>query len=124
MRDLLNRVKGLWAKQRLTSQFLIASAAVFLVGMAIVGAWTADRIEAGVTHNTATATALYFESFVAPAVQDLATSDRLPVQQQYLLSKLISDTPISQRVVSFKIWRQGGIIVYATEADLIGKTFP
>lgn len=124
MRNLIERITGLWRRQRLTSQFIIASAAVFITGMAIVGAWTSDRIESGVTHNTAAATALYFESFVAPVIQDLASHDALPLQKRYLLDKLVSDTPISQRVVSFKIWRQGGIIAYATQPGLIGQTFP
>lgn len=124
MPRLIAWVADLWRRQRLTTQFLIASAAVFIAGMAIAGAWTADRIESGVTHNTAAATALYFESFVAPAIQDLATSSTLPVQKRYFLTKLISDTPISQRVVSFKIWGKGGFVAYATQAELIGKTFP
>jgi signal transduction histidine kinase len=121
---IVGRLKHLWRRQRLTSQFLIASTVVFTSGMAIVGAWTSDRIESDVTHHTAAATALYFESFVAPVIQDLATGDTLPVEKRYLLSKLVSDTPISQRVVSFKIWRQGGVIAYATQSELIGKTFP
>jgi signal transduction histidine kinase len=121
---LITWATDLWRRQRLTTQFLTAAAAVFIAGMAIAGAWTANRIESGVTHNTATATALYFESFVAPAIQDLATSNTLPVQQRYFLSKLISDTPISQRVVSFKIWGKGGFVAYATNQELIGKTFP
>lgn len=124
MRTVIDRVTGFWWGQKLTRQFLIASTAVFIAGMAIVGAWTSGRIESGVTQNTAAATALYFESFVAPVIQDLAANDVLPVQKQYQLGKLISDTPISQRVVSFKIWRKGGVVAYATQPELIGKAFP
>src|SRR4029079_10155971 len=37
---------------------------------------------------------------------------------------LIATTPLSQRVVSFKIWGRGGVVLYATQPELIGKTFP
>lgn len=122
--NVVLRAADFWQGQKLTRQFLVASAAVFIAGMSIVGAWTSGRIESGVTQNTAVSTALYFESFIAPVVQDLAASDLLPLQKQQLLGKLIADTPLSQRVVSFKIWRQGGVIAYATQPELIGKTFP
>ena len=124
LRQLPERLAKVWRRQRLTRQFVLASAAVFVSGMTIVGFWTSGRIESGVTHNTAAATALYFESFVAPAVQDLAKSETLPLQQRYLLDQLITDTPIAQRVVSFKLWRPGGVIVYATNHALIGQSFP
>jgi len=124
MSNVISSVAGFWRAQKLTSRFLFASAAVFIAGMAIVGAWTSGRIESGVTQNTAISTALYFESFIAPVVQDLASSDVLPPAKQELLGRLISDTPLSQRVVSFKIWGRNGLVVYATESALIGKTFP
>ena len=124
MPGLISRIARFWGEQKLTQQFLFASTAVFLAGMAIVGAWTSDRIESGVTHNSAVSTALYFESFIAPIIQDLATADTLPAPKQELLGRLISTTPLSQRVVSFKIWRHDGVIVYSTQPELIGKSFP
>jgi signal transduction histidine kinase len=77
-----------------------------------------------VTQNTAASTALYFDSFVAPVVQDLASGDSLPTEKSSALEKLIHETPIGQRVVSFKIWRRDGVIAFATDKDLIGKSFP
>jgi signal transduction histidine kinase len=124
MRNVIARLANLWWGQKLTSQFLVASAAVFIAGMSLVGAWISGRLESAVTQNTAASTALYFESFIAPIVQDLAFSDVLPADKQERLSKLVSDTPLSQRVVSFKIWRQDGFILYASRTELIGKRFP
>jgi hypothetical protein len=115
MSNVISWAAGIWGEQKLTRQFLFASAAVFLAGMSIVGAWTSSRIESGVTQNSAASTALYFESFIAPIVQDLAVADTLPPAKHELLARLISTTPLSQRVVSFKIWRQDGVIVYATQ---------
>jgi signal transduction histidine kinase len=124
MSNVISSVAGFWREQKLTRRFLFASAAVFIAGMAIVGAWTSGRIESGVTQNTAASTALYFESFIAPVIQDLAAADTLPASKQELLGRLISTTPLSQRVMSFKIWRRGDVIAYATQTELIGKAFP
>jgi signal transduction histidine kinase len=124
MPGLIGRATRFWWDLKLTRQFLIASTAVFVAGMAITGSWIASRIEASVTYNTAVSTALYFESFVAPLVQDLASDDALPADKQAHLSKLIAETPLGRRVISFKIWRRGGAIAYASRTELIGKTFP
>jgi signal transduction histidine kinase len=114
----------MWWSQPLSRQFFFASTAIFLAGMGIAGAWIANRIAAGVTHNTAAATALYFESFIAPMVQTLATQDELPADTQRELGRLISETSLGRRVVSFKIWLKGGTIGYATRPELVGKHFP
>jgi len=124
MPGAFSRVATLWQGQNLATRFLLTSAAVFVVGMSIAGAWIADRIEDGVTQNTAVSTALYFESFVAPLVQELAQGETLPPSRQETLSALVARTPLGQRVVSFKVWRQEGIIVFASRAELIGKRFP
>jgi signal transduction histidine kinase len=108
----------------LVRQFLLMSAAVFLICMLIVGLWMAGRIERDVTQNTAIATALYLESFVAPLVQELAHSEILPGYRQESLDDLFARTSLGQRVVSFKIWREGGIIGYASRPELIGKALP
>jgi hypothetical protein len=94
MRDILRKIRFFWLRQRLTNQFLAVSAAVFIAGMAVAGAWISERIESGVTQNTAASTALYFDSFVAPVVQDLASGDTLPIEKRTALEKLIHETPI------------------------------
>jgi hypothetical protein len=123
-RDFPARLSKAWFDLPLTRQFLIISSAIFLAGMAVTGAWMAERIERSVTHNTAEATALYFESVIAPLVQSLGDQNDLPPDKRFELGRLISETPLGRRVTSFKIWRGGGTIVYATDPSLIGKSFP
>lgn len=118
------RLREVWQRQSLTRQFLLASAAIFVLGMALVGAWIASRIKDGVTHNTATSTALYVESFVTPLVQELAEGDLLPPHRQKSLEELIKQTTLGQRIVSIKIWRPGGLIAYASRPEQIGRKFP
>jgi signal transduction histidine kinase len=83
----------------------------------------AKRIQQSVTQNTAEATALYFESVIAPLVQSLADQDDLPPDKRLELGRLITETPLGRRVTSFKIWRDGGTVIYATDPSLIGKRF-
>lgn len=122
-RNYFARVARAWFSQPLARQFLILSSAIFLTGMGVTGAWMAERIERSVTKNTADATALYFESVVAPLVQSLADQSELSVESQAQLGRLITHTPLGRRVVSFKIWRDAGTIAYATDQSLIGKRF-
>ncbi len=95
-----------------------------LLATIAVGFWVARRIEDAVVRNTANATALYMESFIAPLIQDLATAPQLKPENDAALSRLLTDTPLGSRVVSFKIWVKGAKVVASSDADIVGKTFP
>ena len=92
-----------WEAKSLSRQFALMSSVVLLGGMVTIGAWVAEKIETSVTFNTAVATALYFDSFVAPHAQELATQDRLSEDKQVSLNALLDDTAIGNRVASFKL---------------------
>ena len=82
------------------------------------------RIEEVVVRNTANATALYMESFVAPLTQDLGHADNLSDESRARIGALLENTALGRRVVSFKIWRQGGFLADASNTALVGRTFP
>lgn len=113
-----------WSKLSLARQFALAGGVVMLVAAVAGGFFVSNRIEAVVVRNTANATALYMESFIAPLTQDLATQDALSEQSRLEIGRLLAETALGQRVVSFKIWRPGGLLVDASNRDVIGKTFP
>ena len=113
-----------WRNLSLAAQFVFAGSVVLVVGMAIIGFWVTQRIEDGVVRNTAASTALYMESFVAPLVQDLGRVNQLSPEIQSQLDKLLQDNVLGQRIVSFKIWKEGGLIAYSSRHDIIGRTFP
>ena len=48
-----------------------------LAAMLVIGAWITGRIEESVVANSASAGALYLESFVSPLSQELAANERL-----------------------------------------------
>ena len=94
-----------------------------LAAMLVIGAWITGRIEDSVVSNTASAGALYLESFVSPLSQELAKNDRLSEPAIRALDEVFASTGIGKRIVSFKIWKPGGLIAHASDPDLIGKRF-
>lgn len=113
-----------WAKLSLARQFALAGGVVMFVSAVAGGFFVSNRIEDAVVRNTANATALYMESFIAPLTQDLATRADMSAASKVKLGALLADTALGKRVVSFKIWRPGGLVVDASNLDVVGKVFP
>lgn len=95
-----------------------------MAGMTAIGWWVSQRISLAVTENTAQSAALYMEGVVSPLVQELHTSDRLSPATIQRLHELLQQTVVSDHVVSMKVWRIDGTIVYSKWPDMIGKTYP
>ena len=108
----------------LARQFLLMSFLILCTGMIIIGVWVGRQIEIGVANRTAVVTALYVDSFIAPHLQDLSHTDQLNSEHLEALGSLISDTPLGQRIVAFKVWGAEGRILYSTNPSLIGRKFP
>ena len=68
---------GRFARLPLTGQFLLAGGVVMLAALVVTGYWVTRRIEAAVVTNTASATALYVDSFIAPLGVELASRQGL-----------------------------------------------
>lgn len=112
-----------WSDLSLAGQFALAGGVVMLVSALLVGAFVSRRVEEVVVRNTANATALYMESFLAPLTQGLASDTHLSATSRGEIERLLDETALGQRVVSFKIWRQGGLLVDASNTGLVGQTF-
>jgi len=102
---------------------MLASAAVMVPGMLVLGSWVSNEIEQGINEITASSTAMYMDTFVAPLVQELATRERLSEQAQAGLTALMNNAGIGERIESFKIWKRGGVIAFSTHPATIGKRF-
>src|SRR5690242_11571663 len=87
----------------LAQQFMIGSLIVLLAGMAGIGAWVARQIEDGVVQRTAATTALYVDSLVASALQDLATGPELSAAGASRLEWLFAETPLGREVLLFQV---------------------
>ena len=108
----------------LSGQFTIASFIILLIVAFGLGWWVTQRIETSVIHRTAETTALFVDSFIAPNLQELATSDTLKVEHVAALGALLDDTPLGQNIVSFKVWDRQGKVLYSADAAAIGQIFP
>ena len=108
----------------LAQQFALASFTVLLAGMLAVGWWVSKKIETEVIRNTAVSAALYLNSFVAPELQELAGESRLSDETIAALDRLYRETPLGEKIVSFKVWGQDGTVLYSNNQSLIGRVFP
>ncbi len=115
--------KLLWEDLSLSKKYLFAGGIVMLLAMLFIGSWVSKRIEDAVVHNSAATVALYMESFIAPLSQELASSDKLTDDVRMELSKIFNGTSVGERVVSVKIWKKNGQVIYASNEDIEGKTF-
>lgn len=113
-----------WQDLSLAQAFALAGGFVMILAGLAVGFFVADRIERAVVRNAGNTTALYMQSFVAPLVQNLSPAQELPPADLAAIENLLQGTPLGQRVVSFKIWAKGGLMVGASNPDIVGKTFP
>ncbi|MGB5557567.1 MAG: ATP-binding protein [Paracoccaceae bacterium] len=120
---LLTRGTRFWRESSLATRFALTGGIVMLIAMLVAGRWVSARIEEGVVRNTANATAQYMESFISPLSQDLADANTLSPGARRALEEIFIDTPLGERVVSFKIWKEGGLVVEASDKAIIGQTF-
>jgi signal transduction histidine kinase len=113
-----------WRASTLARQFLIGATAVLLPAMIIAGTWVTRLIHDGVVRNTSQSAALYLENFVEPLLQNLAASETLSDSERLQLDRLPLDSSIGQRVVSIKVWGNGGRVVYSSRPGITGRVFP
>lgn len=122
MADLGNAGNA-WTRLTLAQQFAWAGGLVMLAATVVVGLFVTTRIEEVVVRNTANATALYMESFIAPLTQDLAATDRLTPASEAALQRLLVETPLGRRVLTFKIWIEGARVIASSDATIVGRSF-
>ena len=122
--DGLTAVRAGWGRFSLTVQFVIAASFVLVTAMALVGHWMSSRIEDRVVQNTATSTAFYMTSLVEAALQPLARSHVLDATVSTALDRVLFETQFGQTIAMIKVWNLDGKIVYSTNKELVGKSFP
>ena len=105
----------------LTGQFLLAGGLVMLGALLVTGRWITERIEASVVANAANATALYVDSFVAPVSQELAAGGGIGDAARQALDATFAAAGFRDRIVSIKLWRPDGAVVYASGDAVEGR---
>jgi len=108
----------------LVVRFVTAGGAVMLVAMLATGSWVTARIQQSVVDSSASTAALLVESLVSPLTQELADGDRLSEPAIHALDEVFANTAIGDRIVSFRLWKDDGLIVYASDDAMVGTRFP
>jgi signal transduction histidine kinase len=113
-----------WRSWSLARQFATCASIVLVPAMLVTGHWVSGRLEEGATHRVGSTALLYMENFVEPLVQDLVIGDALSPAAIDQLGRILQETTLGQRVVSFKIWRHDGAVIAGSRPELIGQRFP
>ena len=95
-----------------------------VLGTLGIGWWLGDQIKAGVIRESASTSALYMTSFIAPNLQELSNSSSLTAWHLTVLSRVLAQADLGRQIVTFKVWDHQGRILYSSNPDLIGKVFP
>lgn len=120
----LRRAQSRLERTSLSQRFAATGGVVVTAAAILIGVWVAGIIERSVVASTASATALFMDSFIAPLTQELETADALSIGPIRAIEESLSGSALGKRVVSVKIWKPGGLVAYAEDAALIGRRFP
>lgn len=108
----------------LVKRFTFSGFVVMVLGMAGIGWWVGEQIKIGVIQESAAATALYMDSFIAPHVQELSSAGSISAEHIEDLDELFNESDLGARTVSVKVWNDSGQIAYSNIPSLIGRSFP
>lgn len=117
-------MKNLLFRLSLAQQFLLLSFPILFAGTVLIGWWIGEQVQDSVVHRIGSVTALYVDSFVAPHVQGLVKVDDLSETDRTDLQKLLANTLLGKKIVSLKIWRPDGRVLYSSDGLHVGETFP
>ena len=95
-----------------------------VLGTLGIGWWLGEQIKAGVIRESASTSALYMNSFIAPNLQELSDSPSLSAWHITVLSRVLAQANLGRQIVTFKVWDHQGRILYSSNPDLIGRVFP
>ena len=117
-------MKHFFSRLSLSRQFLAVSFPILLAGTLVIGWWIGRQVEDSVVHRIGGVTALYVDSFVAPHLQTLINAEVLDARGSEALSSDLASTPLGQKIVSLKIWRKDGFVLFSNDALTTGQKFP
>lgn len=112
-----------WRELSFSSQFLIAAALVLFVAMAVLGTWITEQIKLSVLETSGAQGAQFMAGFIEPYVQELEPDGTLSQASHDALDRIFIGTPVGDSVISIKIWKADGTVIYSTTKSLIGQQF-
>jgi signal transduction histidine kinase len=119
--SIVRRLLAGWNRQSLARQFLLLGGLVSVLAMLAVGTVVTRLIEKSVIRNSAATTALFVDSIIAPLLPDMQRTEVLDVPASRALDETLGHGALGTRLVSFRLWRRDGTILYADEDALVGR---
>lgn len=104
----------------LSGQFLLTAFAVMLIGMLALGTWVSWQIEKSVSDFKAASAALTVSSFISPHLQELAFRKSLSDRSIGGLDQAMAQSDLRTNILSLRIWREDGMVVYSGNRAQIG----
>jgi signal transduction histidine kinase len=92
--------------------------------MIALGSWNNAEISSSTLKSSAVSSSVFMELFLEPNVQELTTRKDLSPEAIQQLDNVLLDTPLGSRLISVKIWQPDGTVLYSTNRELVGQTFP
>ncbi|MNG09355.1 hypothetical protein D3C84_927730 [compost metagenome] len=92
----------------------MVAAVILGLTMFFVGNLVTERVENAAVNSAAAAAAQYMDTFLEPYVQELSRDNNLSAASVESLNRLTQTRSLRQHIVSIKIWRADGTVVYST----------
>jgi len=119
-----SRIKARTRNLSRSTQFVIAAALILGLTMFFVGKLVSARIERAAVQSAAEAGAHYMEAFLEPYVQEMSRDNGLSPTSIKSLDRLMESRSLKRHIVSIKIWRADGTVVYSTDKSITNRKFP
>lgn len=120
---LLLRLARLFWSLDIAEKFLIAGGAVLSCAMAGMGVWSSVVVSDTALRSAAIASSTFMDLVIEPNVQQLYQEDILTEAAQDQLDRALREAPLDNRIVSVKIWRLDGTVLYSTHRAIVGRQF-
>lgn len=108
----------------LAKQFFLAGGIVTATATIVIGLHVTEQIAQTVTRNAAATTALYVDSIIAPVLPDLTRETKLDESIERTLDETLGQGALGKRLISFRLWRNDGMILYSNDKKLMGRVVP
>lgn len=114
---------GRLSELSISGQFFVAATIVLCLAMAVLGTWLNEQIKHSVLVTSGAQGASFMTGFLEPLIQEIEVDGKLSIERQRQLDDLFIGTPLGDTLVSIKIWREDGLVLYSTTKSLIGQQF-
>lgn len=123
-RSWLRSPRRWFRRQTLSFQFLLASSVLILLAAAIAGYLISEEVAEKTASDRAAATALFMQSILEPAGQELDATKALSPERVARLDHLFDEPQFKGRFPYFELWLPDGTVAYSTSKALVGRKFP